>query len=347
MQLDLTRARYLVVGAGFYGAVIAEHIARELGQPVVVIDKRDHTGGNCHSEIDPETGIEFHKYGTHIFHTRDERVWSYVQRFTTLNGYRHQVLAQYKDRVYQMPINLETINSFYDKDLKPFEVKDFLAGEIGREQLREDANLEERAISMIGRPLYEAFIKGYTEKQWGRLATEIPASVIKRLPFRTNYDENYFFDVWQGIPADGFAALFERLLDHPLIELHLGVDFMDLKSQVPSDCQIIYTGTIDRFFHYEHGRLDCRTLEFEYEVKDVPDYQGTSVMNYTEAEVPFTRIHEPRHLHPERESNPDKTLIVREYSKTSKGDSPYYPIRRRRTTASSRSTANARRRTPT
>lgn len=326
MDLNLRETKFLVVGAGFYGAVVAEHIARDLGQRVVVIDKRDHTGGNCHSEIDPETGIEYHTYGTHIFHTRNEPVWHYVQRFTQLNAYRHQVLATWQDRVYQMPINLETINAFYDRNLKPYEVPEFIADQTRDERYEDPRNLEERAISLVGRPLYEAFIKGYTEKQWGRPATEIPASVINRLPFRTNYDENYFFDAWQGIPVGGYAALFDQLLDHPNIEVHLGVDFMDLKQSIPEDCLVVYTGTIDRFFHYEHGRLECRTLRFETEVVDVPDYQGTSVMNYTERSVPFTRIHEPRHLHPERESHPEKSFIVREYSETSLADSPYYPV---------------------
>ncbi|MFO0688468.1 MAG: UDP-galactopyranose mutase [Myxococcota bacterium] len=326
MELNLREIKFLVVGAGFYGAVVAEHIARDLGQKVVVIDKRDHTGGNCHSQIDPTTGIEYHTYGTHIFHTRNQAVWNYIARFTQLNAYRHQVLATYKNRVYQMPINLETINTFYGTNLKPFEVRGFLEKEIGSERFDAPANLEERAISLVGRPLYEAFLKGYTEKQWGCDATAIPASVIARLPFRTNYDENYFFDAWQGIPVDGYAAVFDNMLDHPNIEVVLGVDFMDLKTQVSPDCLVVYTGTIDRFFHYKHGRLDCRTLRFETEVVDVPDYQGTSVMNYTEREVPFTRIHEPRHLHPERESHPEKSFIVREYSETSRGDSPYYPI---------------------
>jgi UDP-galactopyranose mutase len=225
-----------------------------------------------------------------------------------------------------MPINLETINAFYGENLKPYEVAEFIASELGNERYENPANLEERAISLVGRPLYEAFIKGYTEKQWGCDATEIPASVINRLPFRTNYEENYFFDAWQGIPQNGYAGLFDQLLDHPRIEVCLGVDFMDLKESVPADCLVVYTGTIDRFFHYKHGRLDCRTLRFESEVVDVPDYQGTSVMNYTDRSVPFTRIHEPRHLHPERESHPEKTFIVREFSEKSMGDSPYYPI---------------------
>jgi UDP-galactopyranose mutase len=327
VHLALDDLRYLVVGAGLTGSVIAEHIARDLGERVVVIERRDHLGGNCHSQVDPETGIEFHTYGTHVFHTSDARVWSYVRRFTSFNGYRHQVLATWRGRVYQMPINLETINAFYGRSLRPFEVDAFLAGEIAGERIGEPRNLEEKAISLVGRPLYEAFIRGYTEKQWGRPARELPVSILQRLPFRRNYDESYYFDRWQGIPEEGYTAIFERMLDHPEIELHLNVDFMDLKERVPPTCLVIYTGPIDRFFHHCEGRLECRTLRFEREVVRVADYQGTSVMNYTEAEVPFTRIHEPRHLHPERDHPGDRTLLIREYPVLDRGDNPYYPLR--------------------
>lgn len=326
MHLELENLRYLVVGAGFFGSVVAEHIARDLGERVAVIDRRPHSGGNCHSEIDPETGIEFHSYGTHIFHTGNERVWSYLQRFTQLNAYRHQVLASHRGRIYQMPINLETINAYYGRSLRPFEVEAFLRSEIGGEFRADPRNLEEKAISLVGRPLYEAFIQGYTEKQWGRDCRTLPASILKRLPFRTSYDENYYFDPWQGIPAGGYAALFDQLLDHPHIELHLGVDFLDLKQRLPGDCLVIYSGAIDRFFHYRFGRLECRTLRFEREVVPVGDWQGTAVVNYTEREVPFTRIHEPRHLHPEREYAPDRSLVIREYPLLDRGDSPYYPV---------------------
>lgn len=327
MHLSLEGVRYLVVGAGFTGAVIAEHIARRQDERVVVIERRDHLGGNCHSETDPETGIEFHSYGTHIFHTSNAEVWSYLQRFTELNGYRHQVLATWRGRVYQLPINLETINSFYGSNLRPFEVESFLAGEAGADAVAEPRNLEEQAVALVGRRLYEAFIRGYTEKQWGRSARELPASIIRRLPFRRNYDESYYFDRWQGIPCDGYTAIFEQMLDHPNIEVHLNVDFMDLKESVPPTCLVIYSGPIDRFFHYAHGRLECRTLRFEREVVPVADYQGTSVMNYVEADVPYTRIHEPRHLHPERDYPHDRTLLIREYSVLDRGESPYYPMR--------------------
>jgi UDP-galactopyranose mutase len=258
MHLSLEGVRYLVVGAGFYGAVVAEHIARQLDERVVVIESRDHLGGNCHSQTDPETGIEFHTYGTHIFHTSNPRVWDYLQRFTDLNGYRHQVLATWQGRVYQMPINLETINSFFALNLKPYEVEAFLADEVGADAVAEPRNLEEQAVALVGRRLYEAFVRGYTEKQWGRSARELPASIIRRLPFRRNYDESYYFDRWQGIPSAGYTAIFEQMLDHPNIEVHLNVDFMDLKQAVPPTCLVIYTGPIDRFFHHAAFRARGR-----------------------------------------------------------------------------------------
>jgi UDP-galactopyranose mutase len=198
------------------------------------------------------------------------------------------------------------------------------------EEVRRLANTlrvrEEQAIARVGRPLYEAFIRGYTEKQWGRDATSLPASIVKRLPFRTSYDESYFFDPWQGIPADGYTAIFRQMLGHPRIHLNLDTDFQNLKDHIPDTCLVIYSGAVDRFFHYAHGRLECRTLRFEREVVAVEDFQGTSVMNYTDGEIPFTRIHEPRHLHPERDYATDRTLIIREYPVIDRGDSPYYPM---------------------
>lgn len=326
MPVDVEHIRYLVVGAGFFGAVIAEHLARDRGVRVVVIDRRPHIGGNCYSEVDPDTGIEYHRFGTHIFHTSNPRVWAYIQRFTGFNGYRHQVLAVYRNRVYQMPINLETINAFYGVNLRPFEVDGFLAGEVAREAVAEPRNLEEKAVSLVGRPLYEAFIRGYTEKQWGRDPRTLPASIIQRLPFRRNFDESYYFDPWQGIPTDGYTALFRRLLDHPNIDVYLGVDYRDLRHRVSSRCLVVYSGSVDRFFDYRHGRLECRTLVFEKEVLPVGDYQGTAVMNYPEPEVPYTRIHEPRHLHPERAYPTDQTVIFREYPRLDRDDSPFYPV---------------------
>lgn len=324
--MDLKKYDFVVVGAGFFGSVIAERIASQLNKKVAVIERRNHVGGNCYSEVHKETGIEYHKYGTHIFHTSNEKVWDYITQFTEFNVYYHQVLTEYKGKIYQMPINLETINSFYNVNLKPFEVEAFLEKEKAKESYKEPANFEEQAINFVGRPLYEAFLKGYTQKQWEKNPKDIPAHILKRLPFRTNYNESYFFDKYQGIPLDGFTAIFNKMLNHNNIDLHLNTDFFTIKDQIPSTTKIIYSGPIDRLFDYKHGDLEWRTLEFEEEVKNVNDYQGTSVMNYAEVTVPYTRIHEPQHLHPEREHTLDKTLIIKEFSKKDYRDDPYYPI---------------------
>jgi UDP-galactopyranose mutase len=326
MEQDLKDVRYLIVGAGIFGCTIAECIASRKKERVLVIDKRNHIGGNCYSEADPETGIEVHKYGTHIFHTADEDVWQYINRFTEFNSYRHQVLTTHGEQVFQMPINLETINAFYKVNLRPYEVDAFLEKEITKDGISDPQNFEEMAITMIGRPLYEAFIKGYTIKQWARDPKDLPASILKRLPFRKNYDESYYFDRWQGIPLKGYTAIFERMLDNPLIDVALDTDYFELRDRVPKDCLTLYTGPLDRFFDYDLGRLEYRTLTFEEEVVNVADYQGTSVMNYADPAIPFTRIHEPRHLHPERKYTEESTVIIREYPKLDTGDNPYYPV---------------------
>lgn len=324
--MELRNIEYLVVGAGFFGCVIAERLANDKGSRVAVIDKRAHIGGNCYSEIDPGTGIEYHAYGTHIFHTSIETVWKYINNFTSFNSYRHQVLTTYRNRVYQMPINLETINSFYGINLKPYEVADFLRSEIEIENIVNPQNLEEKAISLVGRPLYEAFIKEYTEKQWQKDPKSLPASIIDRLPIRKNYDENYFFDQWQGIPLGGYTEIFNKMLTNRNIKLYLNIDFFDIRDRVPGSCTVIYSGPIDRFFNYKFGKLEWRSLYFEKEVINVEDYQGTSVMNYPEKSVPYIRIHEPRHLHCERSYPKDKTIIMKEYPQPGTGNDPYYPV---------------------
>ncbi|HLN53903.1 MAG TPA: UDP-galactopyranose mutase [Lentimicrobium sp.] len=325
--MDLNGVKFLIVGSGFFGAVVAERIANVLNERVVIIEKRNHVGGNCYSVDDKETGIHYHLYGTHIFHTSNKRVWDYINKFTDFNGYFHQVLTRYQGKVYQMPVNLETINSFYNTDLKPYEVEDFLAKEIEKENISEPANFEEKAISMMGRPLYEAFIKGYTLKQWQKDPREMPESILKRLPFRTNYNENYYFSRWQGIPTNGYGDIFQKLLKSPNIEVKLNTDYFALREYIPVDTHIIYSGPIDQYFDYKYGKLEYRTLRFENEVLPYEDFQGTSVMNYADVNVPYTRIHEPRHLHPERSDYPkDKTLIIKEYSLLDDGSNPYYPI---------------------
>lgn len=326
-MIDYSQYKYVIVGAGFFGAVIAERIANDAGERVLVIDKRDHVGGNCYSKDDEKSGIHYHVYGTHIFHTSNKEVWDYLAQFTEFNGYRHQVLTTHKDTVYQMPINLETINTFYNVNLKPYEVEEFLAKEIAKDPIEgEPKNFEEQAITMVGRALYEAFMKGYTTKQWGTEPTALRASILKRLPFRNNYDESYFFDRWQGIPLDGYGVIFEKMLDHPNIDVMLGVDYFNIRNDIPEQITTIYSGPIDKLFDYEYGHLDWRTLRFEHEYKDVPDAQGTSVMNYADTTVEYTRIHEPKHLHPERDVSPQQTLLIKEYSEADTGENPYYPI---------------------
>jgi len=316
----------LIVGAGMFGSVMAERIANGLHLPVTVIDKRNHIGGNCWSELDPETGVECHKYGSHIFHTSDRDVWEYISRFTEWNNYQHHVWTTCKGKVYSLPINLQTINSYYGLNLTPAEARAFIQQEAAKEGIREPRNLEEKAVSLIGRPLYEAFIRGYTLKQWEKDPTELDASIITRLPVRYNYNNRYFADTWEGIPLDGYGKLFERMLASPLIDVRLNTDWFAIRESISPDTLVIYTGPIDQFFDYRLGRLEWRTVDFETERPHCADYQGTSVMNAADPETPFTRTHEFKHFHPER---PDtgRTIIYREYSRfAGPDDAPYYPV---------------------
>jgi UDP-galactopyranose mutase len=317
---------YLVVGAGFFGCVLAERLANDAGARVFVIDKRSHIGGNCHSREDAETGIEFHTYGTHVFHTSSRQVWEYINRFSKFNGYHHQVLSVHKGRVYQLPINLATINSFYNLKLAPGEAREFLEQETRAAGIRRPRNLEEEAISKVGRPLYEALIRGYTTKQWNKDPRELPPEIVDRLPVRYNYDNGYFPNGrWQGIPLKGYTRVFERLLNSPRIQVQLDCDFFKLRHEFDVKRKIVYSGPIDRYFDYIHGRLEWRSVEFTRKVRPEQDFQGTSVMNYADLNVPFTRIHEPRHLHPEREYCRDRTVIFYERP-TQDLDEPYYPV---------------------
>jgi len=317
---------YLVVGAGFFGSVIAERIANDLGASVLVIDQRPHIAGNCYSEFDHQTGIEVHKYGTHIFHTSSAEVWEYISRFTEFNGYTHQVLTTYQDKVYQMPINLKTINAFYNLNLTPVEAREFLQTQIDRDAVKTPENLEQKAISLIGRPLYEAFIKNYTIKQWHTDPKDLPPSIIQRIPVRYNYCDDYFVDCrWQGIPLEGYTRIFDNMLQSPNIDVRLNCDFFDCRHQFEIKERIIYTGPIDRYFDYVHGRLQWRTVHFKRQTAEVEDYQGTAVMNYADPDTPFTRIHEFRHLHPERDYTPNRTVLFYE-SAGSDPKNPYYPV---------------------
>ena len=323
----MLNTKYIVVGAGIFGSVIAERIASVLNEPVTVIEKRGHTGGNCHSEIDPATGIECHRYGSHIFHTSSERVREYMARFCSFTNYRHKVLAVSQGKIYFMPINLKTLCDVYQRYISPAEAQELLSS--GRTDPALAKNLEEKAIALIGMDLYGKFIKGYTEKQWEKKTCELPPDIISRLPVRTNFNTDYFSDPYQGVPKDGYFMLFKNLLSNPRIEVMLNTCFQSVRDEIPADATIVYTGMIDEFFDYQFGTLDWRSLRFEWETLDQTDFQGTTVVNYTDAEIPYTRIHEFKHYHPERRIpfELDKTIICREYSKSwARGMEAYYPV---------------------
>ena len=317
----------VVVGSGFYGLTVAQQAAERLGLKVLVLERRNHIGGNAYSDFDPETGIEVHKYGSHLFHTSNERVWEYVNRFTAFNDYKHLVWAKHKGDLYPMPINLDTINQFFKKDLNSEQARAFIQGQVDENDPSSASNLEERAIALIGQPLYEAFIKGYTEKQWQTDPKLLPADVINRLPMRFTKEHRYFNDTYEGLPLSGYTAWLENMADHPNIEVKLNQDFFELKSDLSGQVPIVYTGAIDRYFDYEFGELGWRTLDFEFEIIPTGNFQNTSVVNYSDLDVAFTRIHEYRHLHPERDYQDESTYISREYSRfASRDDEPYYPV---------------------
>jgi UDP-galactopyranose mutase len=321
----------VVVGTGLFGLTVAERMAAS-GRKVLMIDRRDHLGGNAYSEIDPATGIEVHRYGAHLFHTSNERVWEYVNRFTSFTSYTHRVYTTHRGEVFPMPINLGTINQFFRSSHGPDAARALVREQAAELGGKRPENLDEQGVSLIGRPLYEAFIQGYTAKQWQTDPTELPASIISRLPVRYTYDNRYFNDTHEGLPTGGYTAWLERMADHPNIEVRLSTDFFDdaqpvSKKSVVGQVPVVYTGPVDRYFDDAEGELSWRTLDFEREVLPVGDFQGTPVMNYADTDVPYTRILEFRHFHPEREYTGDKTVIVREYSRfAERGDEPYYPV---------------------
>ena len=326
------RADLVVVGAGLFGLTVAERAA-DSGLDVLVLDRRPHLGGNAWSELEPSTGIEVHRYGAHLFHTSNERVWAYVNRFTRFTGYRHRVWTRHRGEVFPLPINLSTINQFFRTAMSPAEARALVAEQATELGGRDPRNLEEKAISLIGRPLYEAFIKGYTAKQWQTDPTELPAEVITRLPVRWTYDNRYFSDTYEGLPVDGYATWLTNMVEHPRITVELDSDFLDDanpvgRSAVLGQVPVVYTGPVDRYFDEVEGPLTWRTLDFEQEVLATGDYQGTAVMNLADTDVEHTRVLEFRHFHPERTSYPDdRTVIVRERSRFARrGDEPYYPV---------------------
>ena len=319
----------VVVGSGFFGLTIAERCADELGLNVLVLERRHHLGGNAYSEPEPETGIEVHVYGAHLFHTSNEKVWTYVNRFTSFTNYQHRVFAKYQGQVYSFPMNLGLINQFFGRSHTPDEARALISEQASEIHTADANNLEEKAISLIGRPLYEAFVKGYTAKQWQTDPKELSADIITRLPVRYTFQNRYFNDKYEGLPVDGYTAWLTRMADHPNIEVRLETDFFDVADEFKGRVPIVYTGPVDEYFGNSEGRLSWRTVDLEPEVMAVDDFQGTSVMNYNDIDVPFTRIHEFKHFHPEREYAEAKgrTVIVREYSRAADvDDEPYYPI---------------------
>lgn len=317
----MTRQNLLMVGAGLSGAVIGLKLA-EAGNKVTVVDARDHIGGNCHTDRDPGTGVMVHVYGPHIFHTDDAEVWEFVQRFATFMPYKNRVKTTVGGKVYSLPINLHTINQFYDKALSPDEARAFIE-ELADTEIEDPQTFEEQALRFVGRDLYEAFLKGYTQKQWGCSPTELPASILKRLPVRFNYDDNYFAHRFQGMPKDGYTAMIAKMLDHPNITVELGRKMS--RDEAMTYDHVFYSGPLDGWFDYKLGRLGYRTLDFERFTFE-GDYQGTAVMNYGDTSVPFTRITEHKHFSPWETHR--GSVLYREFSRAcGPDDIPYYPIR--------------------
>jgi len=313
---------YLVVGAGFSGAVVARELAERTDGYILVIDARAHLAGNCHTARDPATDVMLHVYGPHIFNTDLLDVWNYVQRFGKLRPYLNRVRAHAQGEVYSLPINLLTINQFFGKQFNPAQARAFIAS-LGDATIGEPANFEEQALKFIGRELYEAFFYGYTRKQWGCEPKELPASILKRLPVRFNYNDNYYSTKLQGIPENGYTAIIANLLDHPRIEVRLNTTFA--AEDGAGYRHVFYTGPIDAYFGFNEGRLSYRTLHFE-RIDAEGDYQGTAVINYTDLAVPYTRIHEHKHFAPWETH--ERTVAFREFSKaTAPYDVPYYPVR--------------------
>ena len=310
---------YLIIGSGLFGSIFA-YEANKRGKKCLVIDKRNHIGGNIYTkEIE---NINVHEYGAHIFHTSNKQVWDYINNFTEFNRYTNSPVAIYKDELYNMPFNMNTFNKLWGVKT-PSEAKAKIEEQVKESNISEPKNLEEQAISLVGKDIYEKLVKGYTEKQWGTRATELPSFIIKRLPVRFTYDNNYFNDTYQGIPIGGYTKIIEKMLEG--IEVKLGTDFFENRKELEGLAdKIVFTGMIDEFYNYKFGTLEYRSLRFEHEILNEENHQGNAVVNYTEYEVPYTRIIEHKHF---EYGNQPKTVITREYpAKWEKGDEPYYPI---------------------
>lgn len=310
---------YLIVGSGLFGSIFAYEAGKK-GKQCLVVEKRDHIGGNIYTkEVE---GIQVHQYGAHIFHTSNREVWEYVQQFAEFNRYTNSPVANYKGEIYNLPFNMNTFNKLWGV-VTPAEAKAKIEEQAAAYRTEHPANLEEQALNLVGKDIYEKLIKGYTEKQWGHRATELPPEIIKRLPVRYIYDNNYFNDIYQGIPIGGYTAMIEKMLAKA--EIRLGVDYLEHKGELDALAEkVVYTGPIDAYYGYQFGELEYRSVSFETEVLDQPNYQGNAVVNYTEYEVPYTRIIEHKHF---EFGTQDKTVISREYPAAwKKGDEPYYPV---------------------
>lgn len=310
---------YLIVGSGLFGSIFAYEAGKK-GKQCLVVEKRDYIGGNIYTkEVE---GIQVHQYGAHIFHTSNREVWEYVQQFAEFNRYTNSPVANYKGEIYNLPFNMNTFNKLWGV-VTPAEAKAKIEEQAAAYRTEHPANLEEQALNLVGKDIYEKLIKGYTEKQWGHRATELPPEIIKRLPVRYIYDNNYFNDIYQGIPIGGYTAMIEKMLAKA--EVRLGVDYLEHKDELDALAEkVVYTGPIDAYYGYQFGELEYRSVSFETEVLDQPNYQGNAVVNYTEYEVPYTRIIEHKHF---EFGTQDKTVISREYPAAwKKGDEPYYPV---------------------
>ncbi|CAN5760831.1 UDP-galactopyranose mutase [soil metagenome] len=315
--------RYLIIGSGFSGSVLANCLVKNLDCQVDIRDERDHIAGNCHTSRDKETGVMVHRYGPHIFNTDKKEIWDYVNSFGEFRPYVHRVKALSKGKVYPLPVNLLTINQFFNKNFSPKEAKNFIET-LGDKSITEANNFEEQALKFIGEDLYKAFFYGYTKKQWGCEPTELPASILKRIPVRFNYDDNYHNNLYTGIPVDGYTAIIQKMIDHPDINVYLNTKY-NPSDDVSTYDHVFYTGPIDAYFNYNEGRLGYRTVTFEkYYAND--DYQGVTQMNFCDEAVPYTRIAEHKHFTPWEQH--DKTVYFKEFSKeTGADDLPYYPKR--------------------
>ncbi len=325
--MEIKDYKYIVAGAGIFGAIIAERLASR-GEHVLVVEKRDHIAGNIYSYTDPETGIEVHKYGSHIFHTESDEVWDYITRFTEFNDYTHTVNTRYEGKLYPMPINLDTINLLYGTDMDAEEAEKFVAAEAAKTGITDPQNFEEKGLSLVGEKLYTAFLKGYTEKQWHTSATKLSAEILKRIPVRFSHDNRYFITAkHQGIPKEGYTAMVAKILDNPLIEVRTGVSFQDIEAEISADAKVIYCGQVDQLMDYSLGVLPWRSLRFE-EVRTT-ETLGEAVINEADPAVPYTRSHDYKYyqVHQPEVIAQEACYICREYpADFEKGGEVYYPV---------------------